>query len=85
MLDPAKFVQDMYQRAYGITQGHVWPGITHCHLNLLSLRWLVAMNGALGATRLGSTVGTFFQALFRVLKKGVTAVTKIVIIRNMMA
>ncbi len=84
MFNPAKLVQDMNQCAYGMTPGHTRPGKTHCGLHLLPLQWFVAMNGAPGAGWFGSTVGAFFQALFSVTEKVITAFTRLAVIRNMM-
>ena len=84
MFNPAKLVQDMNQCAYGVTPRHARPGKTHCSLHLLSRQWFVAMNGALGTSWFGSTVGAFLQALFSITKKVITAFTKLAGIRNMM-
>jgi hypothetical protein len=67
-----------------MTQRHARPGKTHCSLHLLSLQWFVTMNGALGAGRFGSAVGTFLQSLFGISKKVITAFTKFAVKRNMM-
>jgi hypothetical protein len=42
------------------------------------------MDGALGASWFGGTVGAFLQAFLSVTKKVITTVTKLAVIRNMM-
>jgi hypothetical protein len=69
VLDAAHLIHHVHERKPGMPQGHSWAGVAHDHACLFPLGTLVAVDGALGAGRLGLAIGTFLEPPGRVIEK----------------
>jgi hypothetical protein len=77
--NPPQLVEAVRQGPDGMAPDHARSRIAHDPANFLALSFLVAMNGAVGASGLGLAIRAFLQAAFGVTHQIITLIAQLAV------